>query len=106
MPNPSGTSELRLRVFLSYARRDDGVASKVKRRLERLDDVDVLWDRNIGAGEPFSEAIRELISSAHLFMPLITSFAAHRPWLHREEGYAMAANVPILPVVVGNTVRE
>jgi len=60
----------------------------------------VLSDRNIGAGTPFTDAIKGLITHAHLFIPLITKDANLKPWVHQETGFAMARNIPILPVVL------
>ena len=39
-------------------------------------------------------------------MPLITAHAAQRPWVHQETGYAMALNIPVLPVAVDTVPGE
>ena len=39
-------------------------------------------------------------------MPLITSQSQDRPWLHREEGYALALNIPIVPLMIGSNHGE
>ena len=60
----------------------------------------MLSDRNIGAGTPFTDAIKGFISHAHLFVPLITKNAQNKPWVHQETGFPMARNIPILPIVL------
>jgi hypothetical protein len=47
------------------------------------------------------EQIKTQIDYAHVFMPLITPSSGARGWLHQEIGYAMALNVPILSVAIG-----
>jgi hypothetical protein len=88
------------RVFVSYSHEDQ---TKFDTLLETLTDdfkLEVLSDRNIGAGTPFTDAIKGLISHAHLFIPLITQNANLKPWVHQETGFAMARDIPILPIVV------
>jgi hypothetical protein len=58
------------------------------------------WDRDIRPGTPFTDAIKEGIALAHLFVPLITERSQVRPWVHQEIGYAMGVNVPVLPVAI------
>ena len=95
----------RFRVFLSYARVERQLAERVVKSLEDCG-LKVLWDKNINVGHPFSDAIRGFITNAHIFMPLITPKSRDRPWLHREEGFAMALNIPIVPLIVGGTLES
>lgn len=89
----------RYRVFVSYSHEDVDAFTTLKTSLEALD-LCVLSDRNIGAGTPFTDAIKGLITHAHLFVPLITRNAQQKPWVHQETGFAMASNIPILPIVL------
>ncbi len=89
------------RVFVSYSHEDYDLFLDLKRRLEERG-LFVLSDQNIGAGTPFTDAIKKLITHAHLFIPLITETAQEKPWVHQETGFAMACNIPILPVVLEN----
>ena len=93
------------RVFLSYAHEDFELAGKAAEVLAGLG-LSPIWDRNIRPGSPFTDAIKGLIARSHVFMPLITAHAAQRPWVHQETGYAMALNIPILPVAVGTVPGE
>jgi hypothetical protein len=95
------SGQYQFRVFLSYARADRSVAEDVVGVLEARG-LKVLWDRDINAGHPFSDSIRSFIANSHIFMPLITLQSHDRPWLHREEGYALALNIPIVPLMIGS----
>ena len=89
------------RVFISYSHDDHDIFERLKTALEaRPFKLLVLSDRNIGAGSPFTDAIKGLIIHAHLFIPLITKNSKKRPWVHQETGFAMAHNIPILPIVL------
>jgi len=95
----------RFRVFVSYSHEDRQLARKVVDAL-REKNVLPIWDDDIRPGAPFSDAIKGLISHAHLFMPIITPNAQQRPWVHQETGYAMAINIPVLPVAVNSLPSE
>lgn len=92
-------SEGRYRIFVSYSHDDQPEFETLKATLESCG-ICVLSDRNIGAGTPFTDAIKGLITHAHLFMPLITNNARSKPWVHQETGFVMARNIPILPIVL------
>jgi hypothetical protein len=93
------------RVFLSYAHEDSDLANRAAQVLADAGLVP-LWDRDIRPGTPFPDAIKGLVARAHLFMPIITEHAAKRPWVHQETGYAMALNIPVLPVAVDTVPGE
>lgn len=84
---------------MSYSHDDQDKFQVLKTALEARG-LCVLSDRNIGAGTPFTDAIKGLITHAHLFIPLITKNAQNKPWVHQETGFAMARNIPILPIVL------
>ena len=92
------TTDSEIRVFLSYSHDDKNLFQVLKAFLEDKK-LCVLCDRDISVGTPFTDAIKGLISHAHVFMPLITASAQKRPWVHQETGYAMAKSIPILPLV-------
>jgi len=89
------------RIFLSYSHEDLQIAEKVAGVLEGLS-LRPIWDKHIRPGTAFTDAIKGLIAHAHVFMPLITGSSRKRPWVHQETGYAMALNIPVLPIAVGN----
>ncbi len=89
-----------LRVFISYAHDDKALAGRIAAHLE-VQDMMSLWDKNFSYGHGFLEEIKVFISYAHVFLPIITEASSGRGWVHQEIGYAMAMNVPVLPVTVG-----
>ena len=59
-----------------------------------------LWDRSFALGSGFHEQIKTQIAYAHVFIPIITPSSSARGWVHQEIGYAIAMNVPVLPVAL------
>jgi hypothetical protein len=98
MPHP-------FRIFISYSHEDGALAQAVAEALAGMG-LSPLWDKNIRPGATFTDAIKGFIQHAHIFMPIITEHASRRPWVHQETGYAMALNIPILPIAVDTTPAE
>jgi hypothetical protein len=65
-----------------------------------------LWDIDINPGKPFASEIKELIARSHLFIPVLTPQSNTRPWVHQETGFAIALNIPVLPISIGQTPSE
>ena len=89
----------KLRVFISYSRKNRKVAKRIEKLLKKHADVKPVWDAQFSYGHGFPEQIRSFISHAHVFMPIITPQSNRRGWVHQEIGFAMAMNIPVLPVV-------
>jgi len=97
--------EEQYRVFISYAHEEKEYARKIRDVLES-NNVLPLCDEHIIRGLPFGDEIRRLISHAHVFLPVISPGASARGWVHQEIGYALALNIPVLPVTVGGFAGE
>jgi hypothetical protein len=93
------------RIFLSYSHDDMEMVKQASDSLTRLG-YTAVWDKHIRPGMRFTDTIKDLIHHAHIFMPLITESSSKRPWVHQETGYAMALNIPILPVAVDSVPGE
>jgi hypothetical protein len=93
------------RVFISYSHEDRNLAQVAAATLEDMHLIPD-WDQHIRPGASFAESIKALIHHAHIFMPLITRRSVRRPWVHQETGYAMALNIPILPIAVEGLAGE
>ncbi|MBU0609590.1 MAG: toll/interleukin-1 receptor domain-containing protein [Armatimonadetes bacterium] len=89
------------RVFVSYSRDDLELARRLVDILGRAG-LTPIWDQDIELGSAFSEAIRNTISHADVFMPLLTEQYVTRPWLRQEIGHAMDLGIPVLPIAVGD----
>lgn len=65
-----------------------------------------MWDKDFIWGHGFPEQIKNFIAHSHVFIPIITKTSRERGWVHQEIGYAMALNVPILPVMLDEPPSE
>jgi len=89
------------RVFISYSHDDREIAEVVEKHLrEGLKEIP-MWDPMVLPGATFSDELREMISFAHVFVPILTPGSNQRPWVHQEVGYAIALGTPILPLAFG-----
>ncbi len=93
--------DLGFRVFLTYFHQDAPLLRRIVEVLKH-NDLEPMWDENLLIGRGFDEQIKNYIAHAHVFVPLLTPAADSRKWVHQEIGYAMALNVPVLPVVMGD----
>jgi hypothetical protein len=101
---PSRVSE-RYRVFISYSHDDAPKVVKLEQILQE-NGLCPMRDQNFAFGCGFHEQIKTFIAHAHVFLPVITAASSRRGWVHQEIGYAMAQNVPVLPVTVGTLPGE
>jgi hypothetical protein len=93
------------RVFLSYSHQDLKLVKAIDAVLKR-NGLSPMWDEHFLYGQGFHEQIKNFIAHAHVFLPILTPTASHRNWVHQEVGYAMALNVPVLPVAIGEIPGE
>ncbi len=93
------------RVFICYAHEDRALARKLEQALWDLD-LKPDYDPHLAPGASFPEALKNKIAHSHLFIPLITENSKIRPWVQQETGYALALNVPVLPLAVGTDPGE
>jgi hypothetical protein len=91
------TKRSKIRIFISYSRQDKELVKKLVSVIKN-DEISVLWDENLMAGTGFHEQIKDYISHAHIFMPILTRESSNRGWVHQEIGYAMALNIPVFPL--------
>jgi hypothetical protein len=88
------------RVFISYSHEDRELVDKIVSLLENIG-LCPMWDRDFAYGSGFHDQIKTFIAQAHVFLPVITEASSRRGWVHQEIGYAMALNVPVLPLATG-----
>lgn len=87
------------RVFISYSHDDEEAVRSIVEILKG-NGLTVLWDQDFAAGRGFQEQIKSFIAFAHVFVPIITERSSSRGWVHQEIGYALALNVPVLPIAI------
>lgn len=95
------TSRPRFRIFVSYSHDWSEMAHAIVRYLRDVLQLDARCDSNLQPGQPFTDEIKEQISRAHVFMPLLTKDVRKRPWVNQEIGFALGLGVPILPLALG-----
>lgn len=93
------------RVFISYSHNDTELVLKIIDVLDK-NGLKPIWDKNFAYGHGFHEQIKTFISHAHVFLPVITEDSSKRGWVHQEIGFAMAHNIPVLPVTLGTLPGE
>jgi hypothetical protein len=93
-------SESKYRVFISYSHQDAELVDRISTILEE-NGLQPMLDRSFSSGHGFTNQIKNFISHAHVFMPVITKESSSRGWVHQEIGYAMALNIPVLPISNG-----
>lgn len=96
-----GPSNYPYRVFLCFSHKDSEIRNLVDKHLVSLG-MDVGWSGSLLAGARFADQIRDGISRAHLFIPILTKSASRRPWVHQEIGFALGMNIPVLPLAIGD----
>lgn len=94
------------RVFISYSHLDRDIADEIAAILKKDFGLIPVWDMHLRPGQRFSDGIKDMIASSHVFMPLLTDNSTLRPWVHQETGYAYALDVPVLPLAIGCPVEE
>lgn len=98
-------TKFKYRVFISYSRKD---IEKVDVLANILKDEGLkpMYDKHFSGGIGFDKQIKNFIAHAHVFLPFITRSSSSRGWVHQEIGYAMALNVPVLPVMLDEVPGE
>jgi len=96
---------VRYRVFVSYSHEDYNAAEKVVNHLKEIR-CEPKWDEGFNRFHGFPEQIRLFIAHAHAFLPLITVTSSQRGWVHQEIGFAIAHNIPMMPIVIGEALPD
>jgi hypothetical protein len=91
--------ETNYRVFVSYSHDDRQHVEKIVDVL-RSNGLIPMWDEDFLYGSGFHDQIKNFIAHSHVFVPFITRESSQRGWVHQEIGYAMAQNIPILPITL------
>lgn len=88
------------RLFLSYSHDDIEIADTIRKLLEAPPaEFTILWDNNLSCGRGFHQQIKDFISYSHAFIPIIPTKTDKRNWVNQEIGFAMALNIPIIPIM-------
>jgi WD40 repeat protein len=99
---PSETSEPRLKVFVSYARKDLAVVDWLERRLRERCIKALIDRRDIEKLEDWWERITALIGEADAVIFVLSPDAVESEWPRREAEYAASLNKRLAPVVIAD----
>lgn len=92
-------SRTKYRVFLSYSHYDEQQERILSEILEN-NDLCPISDSKLESGHGFHDQIKKFIAHAYVFIPVISKLSNQIGWVHAEIGYAMAHNIPILPILI------
>jgi hypothetical protein len=87
------------RVFLSYSH-DDQQQERILSEILENNGLYPISDSKLESGHGFHDQIKKFIAHAYVFMPVISKLSNQKGWVHEEIGYAMAQNIPILPILI------
>lgn len=93
-------AQRKYRIFISYSHEDLELAQKIVAIIS-ANRLTPMWDKDFLFGHGFQEQIKTFIAHSHVFLPIVTKSSCERGWVHQEIGYAMALNVPVLPLSFG-----
>lgn len=100
MVHPPSKDEYKYRVFISYFHEDAMLVEQVESILLE-NGLRPMLDKGFATGQSFTDQIKNYIAHSHVFMPVLTRDAVTRSWIQQEIGYAMALNIPVIPICCG-----
>jgi WD40 repeat protein len=90
-------------IFISYSRKDLGVAEKIINALAK-DNLEPWIDwKSIPKGEEFEREIQQGIEEAEAFLFLVSPDSVQSDWCNKEITHAMVNGKRILPIIVRST---
>jgi hypothetical protein len=100
-----GGDAFQYRVFISYSHKDEILVTGIAEILKK-NGLKPMWDKNFAFGQGFHDQIKKFIAHSHVFLPVISHNSEPGKWVHQEIGYAMALNIPMLPIAYGQVPGE
>jgi tetratricopeptide (TPR) repeat protein len=88
------------KLFLSYAREDAAIAERLARALERGDEHDVWWDRDLHGGASFGAEIEQQLKDCDAVIVLWSPAGIQSPWVRDEAAIGRDAK-KLIPVSMG-----
>ena len=90
-------------VFISHARKDKGIADAICEKLESAELRCWIADRDISAGEDWTEVTRKAIASSRVMVLVLSENANAAPHIEREIAHAFYTGRKIIPLRVTDT---
>lgn len=95
-----------LRVFVSHAAPDVGIAREIRRLLDQVANVRVFMDYDLAAGSKWQTELRREIENADVVVAVLTPQALESEWMQQEIGAAWALQKRMLPIVTEPAVTQ
>lgn len=97
----------KLRIFIAYSLDDDfdkdrGTVLGIINHFRKIKGLKVFWDGVLPPGKEFGERLKDFIAYSHVIVPIISEKSLISGWVHQEVGYAVAMNIPVLPIALEN----
>jgi len=96
-------TNIRLRVFISYSHKHEHLMAGFLTQALENQGFDVLYDRRIYGGSKIVEEIRQYILDSHAVVLILSNNSVESPWVNQELGFALAHNIPIIPIQAGSS---
>src|SRR6202521_709110 len=90
-------------VFISHARKDKVIADAICEKLESAQIRCWIAERDISAGEDWTEATRNAIGSSRVMVLVLSENANAAPHIEREIAHAFYTRRIIIPLRLSNT---
>ena len=91
-----------VRAFLSHESEYKAQAVDLKEQLQRYGIAAFVAHEDITPTLAWQDIIRRALKEMHVMMPLVTLHFHQSAWTNQEVGYAVAREVPVVPVRLGS----
>ncbi len=92
------------KIFISYSHRDRDVCAQIDDLLEKQEDFDVWYDKELVPGEIYRKKIAGVIRDSSYFILLLSKSAIGSDWIYDEVEYAKKLHKKILPIWIEDVV--
>lgn len=87
-----------VRFFISHSHVDKLIAAELKEHLESLGAQAFVAHEDIEPTQPWQDEMRHALDSMNVLVALLTKDFKKSKWTDQEVGYAIASEVPVMPV--------
>src|SRR5258708_558232 len=103
---PPVRQDNRLRVFISYSRRDAAVADALFEALTALGFEAKIDRRDLPFGEKWQSELAEFIRLSDTVIWLVSEASIHSEWVNWELDEVAKRNKRLVPILIGDTLLE
>lgn len=89
----------KIKTFLSHSSQDQSFISRLEKSLEVVGANSYIAEWWLEAGQLLADKIKRNITDSTVLVALLSHEANRSAWVHEEIGYAIAKDIPIIPVL-------